>query len=128
LSAKDRELLQSVPVVSAQILGPVPALSGVAKIVRHAQERWDGAGTPDRLAGEEIPAGSRILAVVDALEHLLAELRKPKFASVKIELMMLSMRARLQSLKGFYRVVGLLLSSLLFCYVRKSTSSRVINV
>jgi len=72
LSAKDRELLQSVPVVGAQILGPVPALSGVVKIVRHVQERWDGAGTPDRLAGEEIPVGSRILAVVDVLEHLLA--------------------------------------------------------
>lgn len=72
LSAKDRELLQSVPVVSAQILGPVPSMSGAAKIVRHVQERWDGGGAPDRLAGEEIPAGARILAVVDVLEHLLA--------------------------------------------------------
>lgn len=72
LSAKDRELLQSVPVVSGQILGPIPALGGVAKIVRHVQERWDGAGSPDRLAGEEIPAGARILAVVDLLENLLA--------------------------------------------------------
>lgn len=72
LSAKDRELLQSVPVVSGQILGPIPALGGVAKIVRHVQERWDGAGSPDRLAGEEIPMGARILAVVDLLENLLA--------------------------------------------------------
>jgi HD-GYP domain-containing protein (c-di-GMP phosphodiesterase class II) len=72
LSAKDRELLQSVPVVSGQILGPIPALGGVAKIVRHVQERWDGAGSPDRLAGVEIPAGARILAVVDLLENLLA--------------------------------------------------------
>jgi HD-GYP domain-containing protein (c-di-GMP phosphodiesterase class II) len=72
LNAKDRELLQSVPVVSGQILGPIPALGGVAKIVRHVQERWDGAGSPDRLAGEEIPVGARILAVVDLLENLLA--------------------------------------------------------
>jgi HD-GYP domain-containing protein (c-di-GMP phosphodiesterase class II) len=37
----------------------------VARIVRHHHERFDGTGYPDRLAGEAIPPGARILSVVD---------------------------------------------------------------
>ena len=34
--------------------------------VRGHHERWDGGGYPDRLAGGEIPAGARILAMADS--------------------------------------------------------------
>ncbi len=34
--------------------------------VRHHHERWDGAGYPDGLAGDQIPEGARIIAVADA--------------------------------------------------------------
>ncbi|MGE0029149.1 MAG: diguanylate cyclase [Thermoleophilia bacterium] len=36
--------------------------------VRHHHERWDGRGYPDGLAGDEIPAGSQVIAVADALD------------------------------------------------------------
>lgn len=39
----------------------------VAKAVQHQLERWDGEG-PDGIAGEEIPLGSRIIAVADAVD------------------------------------------------------------
>jgi diguanylate cyclase (GGDEF)-like protein len=45
---------------------PFPA----AKLVRHHHERWDGNGYPDGLKGEEIPLGSRILAVADAFDAI----------------------------------------------------------
>jgi len=38
----------------------------VGLIVRSHHERWDGAGYPDALAGEEIPLESRIIACCDA--------------------------------------------------------------
>jgi len=41
-------------------------MRGVARIVRHHQERWDGSGYPDGIRGEAIPVGARVLAVVDA--------------------------------------------------------------
>ena len=47
-------------------LGAVPSMERVAPLVRASHERWDGTGYPDRLAGEQIPMGSRILAVADA--------------------------------------------------------------
>ncbi|MGA8538396.1 MAG: diguanylate cyclase, partial [Terriglobales bacterium] len=42
----------------------------VAPIVRSHHERWDGAGYPDGLKGEQIPGGARVLAAVDCLDAL----------------------------------------------------------
>jgi HD-GYP domain-containing protein (c-di-GMP phosphodiesterase class II) len=41
-------------------------LGRVGEIVRSCHERWDGAGYPDGLAGEEIPLASRIVFACDA--------------------------------------------------------------
>ncbi len=54
------------PVIGAQIIEPLSRLAGAAEIVRHHHERYDGTGYPDGLAGNAIPVGARILAVVDA--------------------------------------------------------------
>jgi diguanylate cyclase (GGDEF)-like protein/putative nucleotidyltransferase with HDIG domain len=45
----------------------------VATWVRHHHERWDGGGYPDGLAGAEIPLGSRIVFVADALDAMTTE-------------------------------------------------------
>ena len=42
----------------------------MAPIVRASHERWDGAGYPHGLKGNDIPLGARILAAVDALDAL----------------------------------------------------------
>ncbi|PKL75736.1 MAG: two-component system response regulator, partial [Candidatus Melainabacteria bacterium HGW-Melainabacteria-1] len=36
-------------------------------------ERFDGKGYPDRLSGEEIPIGSRILAVADTYDAMTSD-------------------------------------------------------
>jgi putative nucleotidyltransferase with HDIG domain len=41
-------------------------------IVRHHHERLDGSGYPDRLAGEAIPLGARILSVADTFDSITA--------------------------------------------------------
>ena len=38
--------------------------------MRHHHERWDGDGYPDRLAGADIPFGSRLILVADAFDAL----------------------------------------------------------
>src|SRR5215211_5153901 len=50
----------------AELVGRIPGLEGVARIVRHHHERFDGGGYPDGVAGSEIPLASRILTVSDA--------------------------------------------------------------
>ena len=66
LSDGEQEVMKRHTIVGQQILAPVPNMAAVGRLVRSSHERWDGAGYPDGLAGEAIPLGSRILAVVDA--------------------------------------------------------------
>ncbi len=47
-------------------------LHEIATWIRSHHERWDGAGYPDGLAGEEIPLESRILGLADALDAMTA--------------------------------------------------------
>jgi HD-GYP domain-containing protein (c-di-GMP phosphodiesterase class II) len=42
----------------------------VARLVRSSHERWDGAGYPDGLSGDEIPLGARVVAVCDAFNAM----------------------------------------------------------
>ena len=38
-----------------------------------SHERWDGTGYPDRLLGQEIPLGARVVGVVDAFDAMTSE-------------------------------------------------------
>jgi HD-GYP domain-containing protein (c-di-GMP phosphodiesterase class II) len=73
LTGEELEIVKTHTVVGEQILAPVPFLDGVRRIVRHDHERWDGAGYPDGLRGEEIPLGSRIVFVVDAFHAMTSD-------------------------------------------------------
>jgi diguanylate cyclase (GGDEF)-like protein len=66
LTDAERAEVERHVLIGEQILAPVEFLSRVRTIVRHGHERWDGTGYPDRLAGEEIPLGSRIVLACDA--------------------------------------------------------------
>ncbi len=66
LSTVDRGLVRSHPKVASDVLMQVPSLEGVAPVVRHHHERFDGDGYDTGLSGASIPLGSRILAVVDS--------------------------------------------------------------
>jgi diguanylate cyclase (GGDEF)-like protein len=73
LTAEERAIMERHTVVGAQILAPVAFLAGVCRLVRHEHERWDGAGYPDGLAGEETPLGSRIIVACDALHAMTSD-------------------------------------------------------
>ncbi len=72
LTDRERAVIRRHPVIGEEILARVQRMRGVAKLVRHHQEMWDGTGYPDGLCGEAIPLGSRILAVVDAYGAIIA--------------------------------------------------------
>ena len=56
--------------VGSQILAPLVHLKDVISFVRSHHERWDGKGYPDRLAGEAIPLGARIIGAVEIYDAL----------------------------------------------------------
>jgi diguanylate cyclase (GGDEF)-like protein/putative nucleotidyltransferase with HDIG domain len=73
LTLEEFEKMKVHPIVGAEILDRVAFPYPVAPIVRAHHERWDGSGYPAGLAGEEIPIGARILAVVDCLDALASD-------------------------------------------------------
>ncbi len=70
LTPEEYEIIKTHPVEGAQILAEHPEQKGVAEIVHHHHERWDGAGYPDGIKGEAIPIGSRIVNACDAFDTI----------------------------------------------------------
>lgn len=54
----------------ARMLGGIRLWEHLAPIVQAHHERYDGAGYPDQLAGEDIPIESRIIAICDAFDSM----------------------------------------------------------
>jgi len=73
LTEDQREVVRRHPVLGETILAALAFLGDASRIVRAHHERWDGTGYPDRLAGEEIPLGARVLSAADAFVAMTSE-------------------------------------------------------
>ena len=69
LNEAERLVLERHPQIGFRMLDSL-GVEPVASWVLHHHERWDGDGYPDRLGGEAIPLGSRILFVADAYDAM----------------------------------------------------------
>ena len=74
-SLDQEELLhfQRHPEIGEHILIPIADDEEILRLVRNHHEHYDGTGYPDRLKGNQIPLGARILAVADAYEAMTSE-------------------------------------------------------
>jgi len=70
LSPFEWEQMKKHPEIGYRIAMSSPELEHIAKYILHHHERWDGAGYPSGLKGEEIPLPSRILAVADVFDAM----------------------------------------------------------
>ena len=70
MSGEQLGMYRKHPVRGEQLLMPLADLRGAAALVRSYQERFDGGGYPDGLAGLAIPLGSRILALASDYDNL----------------------------------------------------------
>ncbi len=73
LSDEEWETMEEHPVISADIISELEIYDDSVKIVKYEHERWDGSGYPEGLEGEDIPLGSRIVAVADVWNALRTE-------------------------------------------------------
>jgi putative nucleotidyltransferase with HDIG domain len=71
LTQDEFEFIRRHPVLGGEILANIPLFAREAMFVRHHHERWDGKGYPDGLMAEEVPLGSRIIHVADAMDAML---------------------------------------------------------
>src|SRR5437762_4111548 len=73
LTQEEFQKIRIHPQVGAEIIAGVPFPYPVAPLILSHHERWDGKGYPAGMKGDEIPAGARILAVVDYFDALMSE-------------------------------------------------------
>ena len=71
LTNTEWSLMQKHADEGARIIDRLGFLNDAVPAIRHHHERFDGTGYPDRLKGEEIPLGARIIHVADALDSML---------------------------------------------------------
>jgi putative nucleotidyltransferase with HDIG domain len=73
LTEADWDAIRQHPELGAEMLKDLGVYGPVAQIVRAHHERIDGRGYPDGLAGDEIPAIARIVAVAEVYDTLTAQ-------------------------------------------------------
>jgi diguanylate cyclase (GGDEF)-like protein len=73
LEESEWEFVRRHTLIGERIIASAAALVPVARLVRSSGERWDGGGYPDSLRGEQIPLGSRVVAVCDAYAAMVSE-------------------------------------------------------
>ena len=69
----------------ARILRDIDVLDHLSDAVMYHHERWDGCGYPEGLAGEDIPAVARVIALADAYDAMNSDrIYRPRMSSEKI--------------------------------------------
>jgi HD-GYP domain-containing protein (c-di-GMP phosphodiesterase class II) len=72
LTEAERLVLERHPQIGYRMLESL-GVDPVAEWVLHHHERWDGAGYPDGVFGEQIPLGARIIFVADAYDAMTSD-------------------------------------------------------
>jgi ribonuclease P protein subunit RPR2 len=70
LTDEEWALMREHPAIGLHILEGVPHMDVVRAVVYSHHERWDGAGYPEGLKGEQIPLAARVFAAVDAFDAI----------------------------------------------------------
>ncbi len=68
LSPEEMERIKKHSVLGGEVASKLSFCQEEANIIKHHHERYDGKGYPDGLKGDEIPIGSRIIAVAEAFD------------------------------------------------------------
>jgi len=70
LTDQETYIIRQHPEMGEKIVGNVEFLRETKPFIRHHHERFDGLGYPDRLSGESIPLGARIVFVAEVFDSI----------------------------------------------------------
>lgn len=73
LTPEERQIMETHPIKSAELVANLSHLQDIVKPVLHHHENWDGTGYPNGLKGEEIPLESRIIMLADTMDAMLTD-------------------------------------------------------
>lgn len=70
LSTTEYDLIKQHPIFGIQIMSDAPFWKNELTLILHHHEWFDGRGYPDKLKGNHIPTGARILAITEAWDTM----------------------------------------------------------
>ena len=71
LSSEEERMVSRLPEIGYKLLGHIPRLESVARIVLYQNKHFDGSGFPwNTVKGEDIPLGARIISILSDLAQL----------------------------------------------------------
>jgi diguanylate cyclase (GGDEF)-like protein len=73
LTPEERAVIELHPTIGHRLVEQVEALQPIADAILHHHERWDGAGYPHGLSGDDIPLEARIICVADSFSAMTAD-------------------------------------------------------
>ena len=73
LTAEEFEAIELHPRIGYRLIQQVSALKPLAPAILYHHERFDGAGYPSGLRGEDIPLEARIICVADSFSAMIAD-------------------------------------------------------
>ncbi len=73
LTDEEYDIVKEHPKLLGEKISKYPSLEEIANYAYYHHERMDGKGYPENIPGEEIPYGSRILAVADTYDALTSD-------------------------------------------------------
>jgi 4-methyl-5(b-hydroxyethyl)-thiazole monophosphate biosynthesis len=71
LNRREEILVREHPLKGTLFIVGIENLSHIVPVILHHHERWDGAGYPGHLKGEQIPLHARIVCIADAFDAML---------------------------------------------------------
>ena len=91
-SAKDSAEMSKHPAAGYEILAPIShPYADIPLMARYHHERMDGAGYPDGLKGDQIPAGAKIVTLADSFDAMTTD--RPYRKKLPLEDVLLDFRA-----------------------------------
>ncbi|MBR1977053.1 HD domain-containing protein [bacterium] len=70
LTDEEFEVMKAHPENAEKLIANIKNLKGISNWLKCHHERWDGAGYPAGLKGEEIPLSARIIAIADTYDAM----------------------------------------------------------
>ncbi len=76
--SEEEVLIQKHSLVAADLLDKIPRLESVSNVIRYQSKGYNGSGYPkDKICGERLPLGSRILKIANDFERLKSTGKNP---------------------------------------------------
>jgi len=73
LTSEEYDIVKKHPAQGADLLKDIKQLRDIIPFIRYHHEKLDGNGYPDKLNGEKIPLGAKILHVADSFDSMTSD-------------------------------------------------------